>query len=186
MNIKTYLFALIASSICLATGMDSPLQAQTDKTSAAPLSFKNLGTDQAIKFFVSAKHTPFSVAPVVFEVEISGQPPEAKIRLLINASMQISEAEKAWGHHVNEKITRSLKAEDLQTLENFLNDHRAKGALARPSSTTSPAMEFDLVNYRMAKEGFKHSEVGQKEFYNPSEDAERSFVKNFIGFNGAN
>ena len=47
-------------------------------------------------------------------------------------------------------------------------------------------MEFDLITYRMAKEGFMRSDIDKKEFYNPSEDAERDFIKNFIGYRESN
>jgi len=187
MNTKTYLFTLIVGSLCIAaTGMTSPLQAQTDHPTKTPLSFYGLGNDQAIRFFVSTKHTHWG-AFLCFEVEVSDQPqPVAKIRLCINDSMLIPQVEKAWGHHAEEQVTRSLTPADLQTLENFLTIHRARGALAPPALSGRPAMEFDLITYRMAKEGFMRSDIDKKEFYNPSEDAERDFIKNFIGYRESN
>jgi hypothetical protein len=185
MNTKTYLLALIVSSLFLAaTGMTSPLQAQTETTTKTPLSFYGLGNDQAIRFLVNAKHTHYGAAFVSFEVEVSDQPqPEAKIRLCINASMIVPQVEKEWGHHVGEKVTRSLTPGDLQTLENFLTAARARGALSPPALSGHPAIRFSLITQRMAKEGFKRSDIDKNEFYNTSEEAERDFVKNFIGFN---
>jgi hypothetical protein len=166
--------------------MTSRLQAQTDKNAKMPLSFYDLGNDQTIRFFVGAEHTRFSAAPLCFEVEISSQPrPEARIRLYINASMLIPKVEKEWGHHVEEQVTRSLTPEDLQTLENFLTIHRARGTLPPTALSGHPAMEFDLITKRMAKDGFMRPDIDKKEFYNPSEKAEQDFIKNFIGFREA-
>lgn len=62
-----------------------------------------------------------------------------------------------------------------------------------PCLSATPPTPLTLPNFVqytddsvMAKQGFKRAEVGQKEFYNPSEEAERSFIKSFISFNGAN
>jgi hypothetical protein len=176
MNARTFVSVLILGGFCLLTGSASVLLANENATTT--LSFDGLGNDQAIRFFVSAEHTSFSVAPVRFEVEVSGQS-QVKIRMWINASMRIPEAEREWGHHVNEPVTRALQPGDVQTLQNFLAAHRARGSLPTRGS------EFDLVTYRPNKEGINHADIDKKEFYNPVSAAERKdFVKNFIGFKG--
>jgi hypothetical protein len=185
MNTKSYFLAFIVCGVCIAgIVMASHLHAQTaGETAKTQLSFSGLGKDQEIRFFVSTKHAHFGAAFLRFEVEVSNQPqPEAKIRLCINASMIVPQVEKEWGHHVGEQITRPLSPEDLQTLENFLTSYRAKGAVPPPSSSGHPAMEFNLITNRMAKEGFIRPDIDKREFYNPSEEAERDFIKNFIGF----
>jgi hypothetical protein len=181
---KTYLLAAIVSSVCLAaTGPISLLQAQTAEATKAPLSFYGLGNDQAIGFDVGTRHAHFGAAFLSFTVGVFDQPqPEAKIRLRINASMIIPKIEKEWGHHVGETVTRSLTPADLQTLEKFLTVHRAKGAMPPPTLSGPPTIEFDLITYRTDKDGVKRPDIDKKELYPVSEEAERDFIKNFIGY----
>jgi hypothetical protein len=183
MSTKTYLFALIASGLFVAaTGMTSPLQAQADTTTKKPLSFYGLGNDQEIRFSVCTNHPPAS-----FGVEVSTQPqPQAKIRLLMNSSMQIIAAEKIWGHPAGEQVTRSLTPADLQTLESFLTAARSRGSLPPPALSGRPAIAFARISYHTIQNGFKHADIDRKEFYTPSEEAERDFIKNFIGFSEPN
>jgi hypothetical protein len=166
-------------------GIASSLPAQAGETAQTPLSFYGLGNDQAIGFDVGTSHAHFGAAFLSFTVEVFDQPqPEAKIRLRINASMIIPKIEKEWGHHVGETVARSLTPADLQTLENFLTVHRAKGAVPPPTLSGSPTMEFDLITYRTDKDGIKRPNIDKKEVYPVSKEAERDFIKNFIGFNG--
>jgi hypothetical protein len=68
-------------------------------------------------------------------------------------------------------------------LEGFLNAHRARGALAHPSSSGGGV--FELITYRTTKEGTRRADIDKKEYYNPLPDAAReAFVKTFVGFNG--
>jgi hypothetical protein len=179
MTAKNFFLVLTVGSLLLTMpDITSPLHAQTDTASKAPLSFHSLGNDQSIRFSVWTDKPQ-----ACFDVEVSTQPqPQAKIRLCISASMQIRKAEQVWGHPAGEQITRSLTSADLQTLENFLTASRARGELPPPALSGHPAMEFNLITNRMGKEGFIRPDIDKKEFYAPSEEAERDFIKNFIGF----
>ena len=181
MNAKSYFFAIIGISMWLpATGTISLLQAQTADTAKAPISFLSLGNGQEISFSVYTNHPP-----ATFGVEVSTHPkPQAKIRLIMNSSLQNIAAERIWGHPAGEQVTRPLTSADLQTLENFLAAHRAKGAVAPPALSGRPAISFERVTYRKNEEGNLHADPDRKEFYPVSEQAQQDFIKNFIGFNG--
>jgi hypothetical protein len=180
MSTKASFLVGIVSSVCLvAISTLSLLHAQTDQASRTPLSFYGLGSGQEIRFTVYTNYPPAS-----FGVEVSAQPPQAKIRLLMNSSIQIVAAEKIWGHPAGETVTRSLTPADLQTLETFLAAHRAKGAVQAPALSGQPAMAFTRITYRTNEQGHLHADPDRKEFYPVSEQAQRDFIKNFIGFKG--
>jgi hypothetical protein len=167
-------------SLCfVATWAISPLGAQTNETSKAPLSFYGLGKDQEICFTVYTNHPPAS-----FGVEVSAQPqPQARMRLEMNASYVIGAGEKIWGHPAGEQIIRSLTPADMRTLQNFLTSFQTKGALPPPALSRQPAMAFWRNTYRINQEGHRYADTDRKDFYPVSEVAQRDFIKNFIGLN---
>jgi len=178
MNAKIRLFFLTMYSLFVAViSATSQLQAQNTKPDKPPLSFYSLGKDQQIRFFVFTQHPPAQ-----FHLEVSTQPqPQVKIMLDLTSNPASADNEKLWGHPANEWISRPLAAKDVQTLENFLTTFRARGEFAPAASSGHPAMHFELITKRKAKEGFMRSDIDKQEFYNPSEEAMRDFIKNFIG-----
>jgi len=156
-----------------------PLQVQANTAPKPPLSFYNLGNHQEIRFSVYSNQHPHAE----FYLEVSSQPqPEIKIQHSLTSYEEDADAAKKWGHPAGEWVTRSLTPKDMEVLEKFLTTFRARGAHPLSRTGEHPAMNFCLVTKRMDKNGFTSSGNGQTESYNPSEEAMRDFIKNFIGY----
>ena len=144
--------------------------------SSGPLSFYKIGPKQCILFETST-WSKFGKAGFIIEVYSSPQP-RAVIRLQLNASMIIADAEKAWGHRINAPVDKILTEADLKYLDSYLTAYRANGVQDN-LSITSPGWEEFSLREKLADGGLI---CLKKEYYKPIKGIDTEFIKRFTGF----
>ena len=179
MNNKTCLLTWLAGTLCFALVSMAPLRrVQAESPTQMHLSFRDLKTDQEIRFTLYSKN-PWSA----FNVTVIAQPkPKVTIELRHSSNVRLRGAEKLWGHPAGELVTRTLTPADLQVLEDFLATYRAKGAVPSPGNPKNPTMAFERYTYSTLPNGHLHADPDLREFFPLSEETQQKFIHDFIGF----